>query len=73
MLKCTELNITNTNPATIIPNIPQKHLSTKLAKIIPLFYTSLQRFIFDFISSFANCTIESLLSKLILKVYLQSE
>jgi len=73
MLKCTELNITNTNPPTIIPNIPQKHLYTKLTKIIPLFYISLQHFIFNFISSFANCTIESLLSKSILKVYLQSE
>lgn len=44
MLKCTELNITNTNPPT---NIPQKHLYTKLTKIIPLFYISLQRFIFS--------------------------
>jgi len=26
MFKCTKLNITNTNPPTIIPNIPQKHL-----------------------------------------------
>lgn len=32
MLKCTELNITNTNPPTIITNIPQKHLYTKLTK-----------------------------------------
>jgi len=73
MLKCTELNITNINLPTNILNIPQEHLYTKLTKIIPLFHISLQCFIFSFISSFANCTIESLLSKLILKVYLQSE